>query len=309
MPVTASCGRQVLFRISSALLVRHRLGVAGERHARTRLHRPGWRRRLAPASGDPAGICDEQFGQFHLAGGFVLDARQQLRRMRKDDGTMPLAAPECTPSVSTRTVRLPITIAAQGCGQPQLLVIAATGIQAHHQIGRADARRQMIDIEGQVGRAGFLASLDQDHGAGMGDALFLQRQQRREAGEHGIAVIGAAAAIKLAVLQHRLPGPVPSAQPIISGCLSRWPYIRTVPAALPGTSMKISGVRPWQPHHFQRRAGKLLQLLARPGGEHRHGLVPYGRAFPSRDRRPGSCWECGCNRSAPGRSRHPRCGP
>jgi hypothetical protein len=30
--------------------------------------------------------------------------------MRKDDGTMPLAAPECTPSVKTRTVRLPITM-------------------------------------------------------------------------------------------------------------------------------------------------------------------------------------------------------
>ena len=35
----------------------------------------------------------------------------------------------------------------------------------------------------------------------------LQRQQRRERREHGIAVIGAAAAVQLVVLQHRLPGP------------------------------------------------------------------------------------------------------
>ena len=34
----------------------------------------------------------------------------RLRAMRKDDGTMPLAAPEWTPSVRTRTVRLPITM-------------------------------------------------------------------------------------------------------------------------------------------------------------------------------------------------------
>ena len=30
--------------------------------------------------------------------------------MRNEDGTMPLASPECTPSVSTRTVRLPIAM-------------------------------------------------------------------------------------------------------------------------------------------------------------------------------------------------------
>ncbi len=32
------------------------------------------------------------------------------RAMRKDDGTMPLAEPECTPSFSTVTVRVPITM-------------------------------------------------------------------------------------------------------------------------------------------------------------------------------------------------------
>ena len=79
----------------------------------------------------------------------------------------------------------------------------------------------MLDIKWQIRRTGFLAGLDHDDAARMRDALLLQRQQCRQACEHGIAVIGAAAAIKLAVLEQRRHGPLSSSQPSISGCLSR----------------------------------------------------------------------------------------
>ncbi len=121
---------------------------------------------------------------------------------------MPEASPECTPSVSTRTVSVPATHAAQRGGEPELVVIAAAGIEADDERGIADARRQMIDIEGQIVAAGFLAGLDQDHAAGMGHALLGQRQDRRQRGEDGIAVVGAAAAVELVALAARgIQGP------------------------------------------------------------------------------------------------------
>ena len=39
----------------------------------------------------------------------------------------------------------------------------------------------------------------------MGNVLFAERQQRRERREHGVAVVGAAAAVKLVVLEHGRP--------------------------------------------------------------------------------------------------------
>ena len=57
------------------------------------------------------GDLGEQFGQLHAARWLrPRSATTSVRRMRKEDGTMPLAAPECTPSVRTRTVRLPIRL-------------------------------------------------------------------------------------------------------------------------------------------------------------------------------------------------------
>ena len=61
--------------------------------------------------------------------------------------------------------------AAQRCRQPELIVIAAAGIEADHQRRAADARRQMIDVIGQIVAAGFLARLDQDDAARMRHAL------------------------------------------------------------------------------------------------------------------------------------------
>ena len=55
----------------------------------------------------PGGICAESSGRriSPLVSSSIREIR--ARRMRKLDGTMPEASPECTPSVSTCTVSAP----------------------------------------------------------------------------------------------------------------------------------------------------------------------------------------------------------
>src|SRR5699024_11588810 len=59
---------------------------------------------------------------------------------------------------------------------------------------------------GQVIAAAFLAQLDDDAAAGVRNVLLAQGANGRQRGEHGVAVIGAAAPVELAVLYDRLPG-------------------------------------------------------------------------------------------------------
>ena len=143
--------------------------------------------------------------------------------MRNDDGTMPLASPECTPSVSTSTVKRAAGETAQRRRRPQAFVVAAAGIEADDEIDVAHARRQRLEVGRQVVAAAFLAGFDHADAARVRDALRLQRADRGQRGEHRVAVVGAAAAVELAVLEQRIPRTVASRQPIISGCLSRWP--------------------------------------------------------------------------------------
>ncbi len=64
--------------------------------------------------------------------------------------------------------------AAQRGGEPELVVIAAAGIEADDESGRADPRRQMIDVERQIVAARFLARLNEDDATRMRDALIVQ---------------------------------------------------------------------------------------------------------------------------------------
>ena len=83
--------------------------------------------------------------------------------------------------------------AAQGSRAPELVVIAATGIQADDERGLADAIGQVIDVERQVVTARLLAGFDQDHAAAVRQALLLQRADRRQRTEDRVTVVGAAA--------------------------------------------------------------------------------------------------------------------
>ena len=75
---------------------------------------------------------------------------RSLRAMRNDEGTMPLASPECTPSVSTSTVKRAAGEPAQRRRRPQALVVAAAGIEPDDEVDAAHARRERLEIRGQV---------------------------------------------------------------------------------------------------------------------------------------------------------------
>ena len=64
-------------------------------------------------------------------------------------------------------------VAAQARGEPELLVVAALGIQADHEVRLTQASGQVFDVGGQIDAAGFLGSLDENRTGGVGDALFL----------------------------------------------------------------------------------------------------------------------------------------
>jgi len=67
-------------------------------------------------------------------------------RIRKGLGAMPVAIPECTPSVSTRTRSVPTRLPAQRRRAPHLLVVAAFGIQAYHEGGLAHGIAERCQI-------------------------------------------------------------------------------------------------------------------------------------------------------------------
>src|SRR5215471_17864388 len=98
---------------------------------------------------------------------------------------------------------------AQRGGHPELIVIAASGIETDHQRRAADPLGEVIDVIGQVIAAGFLARLDQNDATRMRYSLLLQRQQGTERPEHRVPVIGTAAAVELLAFETRDPGAVP----------------------------------------------------------------------------------------------------
>jgi hypothetical protein len=55
--------------------------------------------------------------------------------------------------------------AAQRCRQPELVVVAASGIEADHQRRLAEPVGEMVDVGRQVVGTGFLAGFDQHHAA------------------------------------------------------------------------------------------------------------------------------------------------
>ena len=96
--------------------------------------------------------------------------------------------------------------AAQAGGQPQLVVVTGARIQANDQPHLAQARLERVHIGQQVVRAAFLAGLDQAHDARVSHALAFERLHGGNAGVNGVAIVGAAAAIKLAVFIVGGPG-------------------------------------------------------------------------------------------------------
>ena len=134
-------------------------------------------------------------------------ARQQLRgAIRKLEGTMPLADAGMHAFGQHVDAQRADEIAAQRRRAPELVVVAAFGVEAHDEARLADAVAERL-MCGQVDAAALFAGLDQHDAAGVRDLLRVQRADRRERAEHRVAVVGAAAAVELAVADHGLPRP------------------------------------------------------------------------------------------------------
>ena len=170
--------------------------------------------------------------------------------------------------------------AAQRCGQPQPLIIATTGIKTDDQRRRADAIRQMIDIGGQIGTARFFASLDHNYAMGAGDILFGKCKEGRKTCEHGIAIVGPAAPIKLAVLQDRRPrsGTIRPSRHLrlfvevaIKQDLAR-PIARHVDKDKRGPPLKM--------HNFETGTRKRTKSRARPVRKQRDGFFHMAMRSP-----------------------------
>ncbi len=97
-------------------------------------------------------------------------------------------------------------VSSQRRRDPQPLVVARLGVEAHHQARRPDPRRKRLDVRRQILTAALLARLDQDHTARVRNLLRLEGGDCRQGGEHGVAVVRAAPAVKFAVANHGLPG-------------------------------------------------------------------------------------------------------
>ncbi len=143
--------------------------------------------------------------QQDAAAGFVLDPRQQLAQQAEAGRHYAGGIARMHAFLQHLHAQVAAGQPAQRGGAPQLLIVAAARIQAHHQRWLADACGQMVDVGRQVVAAGFLAGLDQHHAARMRQALGAQRQYRRQQTEDRVTIVGATAPVQLVVAQHRLP--------------------------------------------------------------------------------------------------------
>ena len=91
--------------------------------------------------------------------------------MRNDEGTTPLASPGMHALRQHFDAQRSACQSAQRGRCPHALVIAAARIEPDDEVDAAHARRERIEIRGQIVAAAFLASLDQANAARMRDAL------------------------------------------------------------------------------------------------------------------------------------------
>ncbi|MCY1439601.1 hypothetical protein D9M71_558440 [compost metagenome] len=154
--------------------------------------------------------------------------------------------------------------AAQRGGAPQLVVVGAARIQAHHQRRLADAVGQVVHVGRQVVAARFLTGFDQHHATGVRQVLFLERQHRGERAEDGVAVIGAAAAVQLVAAQHRHPRaevvvPAGHFRLLVQMAVEQH-GVRAGFRAASRDFQENQRSTAFQAHHINQQAGNLLRL-------------------------------------------------
>ena len=167
--------------------------------------------------------------------------------------------------VSPSTTRSPTEVAAQRRGAPELIVVAALGIEAYDETRRADPASQLVDVGGQVVAAAFFAGLDQHDAARVRDLLLLQQADRGQRSER--ARIRRRRRRGRTACRRESRAPTVRGrryQPPNSGCLSRCPYISTQcprrPRHVDHADDRRAAV---EPHHFDLGAGRRLRRAQR----------------------------------------------
>ena len=85
----------------------------------------------------------------------------------------------------------------EGGGEPHVLVVGATRVEADNKIGDLDAGGQLLNVEGQIRRSRFLAGLDQDQATSMGELLTVQVGDSGDRTKDGISIIGSSTTVEL----------------------------------------------------------------------------------------------------------------
>ena len=247
------------------------------------------RARRSPCLGDALGRhLDVKGLGANGPGVFVLQARDDLAQQAKARGHRAGGIARMHALAQDPHRQIAGEGAAQRGRDPELVVIAAARIEAHHKRGVADALSEMLDVEGQIVAAGFLTRLDENDAARMEEALVGERQDRRQRGEDGIAIVGTAPAVELVGLQPRNPGPI-ALEPARHLRLLVEMAVEEDRAILPALAQSGSGCRhlddddrraPGKMHHLQLRAAQARKIRLGPAGEEIDGLVHESMGRP-----------------------------
>ncbi len=147
--------------------------------------------------------------QQQITGDFILDACQKLAQDADARGSDAATSARMYTFFEHLHFECPDEVATQRCGAPQLLVVAAFGVQADDEARCAEARRERGNVGRQVRTAALLASLDHHHAARARNALSIECGDGSERSKDGVAIVGAAAAVQPAVANDRFPGTQP----------------------------------------------------------------------------------------------------
>ena len=253
------------------------------------------RRRLGlrPAVGRDRRV---EFVDEDRAGMHVLDAREQLAQQpeaRRHDAARRARMDAFAQHVDAQRAD---QVAAQRRRAPELLVVAALGVEADDEARASEPRAERVDVGRQVRAAAFLAGLDQHDAARVRDLLLAQCADRREGREERIAVVRAAAAIELAVAQHRRPGleavgPARELRLLVEVPVHQHAVVHV---ARHVDHEHRRATRDAQ--HLDLRAGRRLGLG--PALHQLHGALHVAVRFPVADRRSATCSGCGRTRPA-----------
>ena len=144
---------------------------------------------------------------------------------------------------------------------PELVVVAAAGVEAHDEARRADARRERVHVRRQVVAAAFLARLDQHDAPRVRGTRGLQRLDRGECGERRVRPVAHA-------VMHPHGGDVDAGR-----------HLATLDPSVPGEGAAVVGGWPDVADADLRKRPGAVDEAHRPMG--RPGEPEAGRAAPS----------------------------